>query len=79
MTEKWTNFYSLFFATLKKYGAFFPYEEDMHKLLESLKEAQNDDIDHSQASLQEKSYAKSSNELFYKNFEQAYRQCRSSL
>lgn len=54
MTEKWTNFAILFAAMLEKYGTNLPSENDMHTLLESIKEAKNDDIEHSDASLQEK-------------------------
>lgn len=74
MTEKWTNFVILFSAMLDKYGYNFPSEDDMHALLESIKEATNDDIDHSDASSQEKHRAKSFNEDLQQILEQIYRQ-----
>lgn len=74
MTEKWTNFAILFAAMLEKYGTNPPSENDMHTLLESIKEAKNDDIEHSDASLQEKHRAKSFNEDLQQMLEQIYRQ-----
>ena len=74
MTEKWTNFAILFSAMLDKNGTNLPSENDMHSLLESIKEAENDDIEHSDASLQEKHRAKSFNEDLQQMLEQIYHQ-----
>ncbi len=77
MTEKWTNFMTLFSATLEKYGATFPSEEEMRALLESIKEASNDDIDNLHISQQEKVAMKLYNEMLQKNLEYIYSQCKN--
>ncbi len=77
MPDKWSKFETLFAAMLAKYGASLsPTVEEMHIILESIKDAHNDDIDHSNASQQEKDFAKQSNELFIQGLEQLYRQYR---
>lgn len=78
MTEKWLKFEALFAAMLAKYGvSLSPTEEEMHAILTSIKDAHNDDIDHSNASQLEKNFAKLSNELFVQNLEQIYHNCRN--
>lgn len=77
MTEKWTNFMTLFSATLEKYGASFPSEEEMRTLLESIKEAFNDDIDNSDVSLQKRDAMKLYNEMLQKKLEYIYSQCKN--
>ncbi len=77
MTEKWTNFVALFSATLEKYGISFPSEEEMRTLLESIKEASNDDIDKLHISQQEKVSMKLYNEMLQKKLEYIYSQCRN--
>lgn len=75
MTAKWLKFETLFAAMLSKYGvSLSPTEEEMHEILTAIKDAHNDDIDHSNASLQEKNFAKLSNELFVQTLELLYRQ-----
>ena len=65
MTDKWLKSGTLFAAMLSKYGVFLlPTEEEMHSILTSIKDVHNDDIDHSDASQQEKVFAKLSDELF---------------
>lgn len=78
MTEKWLNFETLFAAMLAKYGASLsPTEEEMHIILESIKDAHNDDIDHSNVSQQEKDFAKLSNESFMQGLERFYSKYRN--
>lgn len=78
MTDKWLKSKTLFAAMLAKYGlSLSPTEDEMHVILTSIKEAYNDDIDHSNASQQEKNFAKLSNELFVQNLEQIYHNCRN--
>ncbi len=53
MPDNWLKFKTLFAAMLEKYGtSLSPTEEEMHEILTALKEAHNDDIDHSNASQQ---------------------------
>gem|GEM_PF-4323942 len=68
---------TLFSATLEKYGATFPSEEEMRALLESIKEASNDDIDNLHISQQEKVAMKLYNEMLQKNLEYIYSQCKN--
>ncbi len=78
MIDKWLKSKTLFAAMLAKYGVSpSPTEDEMHAILTSIKEAYNDDIDHSNASQQEKNFAKLSNELFVQNLEQIYRNCKN--
>ena len=78
MTAKWLKFKTLFAAMLEKYGAFLsPTEEDMHEILTAIKDAHNHDIDHSNASQQEKDFAKRSNESFIQGLEQYYSKYRN--
>lgn len=78
MTEKWLNFETLFAAMLAKYGvSLSPTEEEMHAILTSIKDAHNDDIDHSNASQQEKDFAKLSNESFIQGLERFYSKYRN--
>lgn len=76
MTKKWNDFVVLFSVMLEKYGNNFPSEDDMHTLLESIKQAKNDDIDNSGVSQQEKDFAKLSNEVLQQTLEQIYHQYR---
>lgn len=78
MTEKWLKFETLFAAMLAKYGvSLSPTEEEMHAILTSIKDAHNDDIDHSNASQQEKDFAKLSNESFIQGLERFYSKYRN--
>lgn len=73
MPDKWLNFETLFAAMLAKYGvSLSPTEKEMHIILESIKDVHNDDIDNTNASQQEKNFAKLSNELFIQGLEQFY-------
>lgn len=77
MLSNWLKFKILFAAMFAKYGASLsPTEEEMHEILTALKEAHNEDIDHSSASLPEKNFAKLSNELFIQEVEQFYHRYR---
>ncbi len=78
MTEKWLKSKTLFAAMLAKYGvSLSPTEEEMHIILESIKDAYNDGIDNTNASQQEKNFAKLSNELFIQGLEQFYSKYRN--
>lgn len=78
MTEKWLKSKTLFAAMLAKYGvSLSPTEEEMHIILESIKDAHNDGIDNTNASQQEKNFAKLSNELFIQGLEQFYSKYRN--
>lgn len=78
MTEKWLKFETLFAAMLAKYGvSLSPTEEEMHAILTSIKDAHNDDIDHSNVSQQEKDFAKLSNESFIQGLERFYSKYRN--
>lgn len=78
MPDKWLNFETLFAAMLAKYGvSLSPTEEEMHAILTSIKDAHNDDIDHSNVSQQEKDFAKLSNESFIQGLERFYSKYRN--
>ena len=73
----WASFIGSFgeIATKHNYTS-SPTEEEMHGLLETIKRAMNDEIDHNPDIPQaEKEYAKSYNESLQKSLEELYHQC----
>lgn len=79
MPDKWLKFKTLFAAMLAKNGASLsPTEKEMHEILTAIKDAYNDDIDHSDASCQEKNFAKLSHESFIQGLERFYSKYRNN-